>query len=397
MAHMNHLVLGPPGTGKTTYLLAQVEQHIGPIQRVGFVAFTRPAAYEARSRMLRDNPTLDEDALPYFRTLHSIAYRELKLNKQQILDDAKLRKMAAVEGWELTAKGNGPDDIAHAAYNASRARCCTLTEAASDFDIDLEHVEAFRAFYDALRDDQTVFDFTDMLERFIEDCAAPSLDILFVDEAQDLSTLQWKMVDKFAADTPEVWYAGDDDQAIYQWAGADIERFRSLEAERIVLDRSWRLPVAVYKQALTTISDLSDRYKKAFHPRNDAGHVGYIDSLAEVDLSTGTWYLLARNAYLLRPWARHLWHNGVPFHYYDDTAERFVTSGEHPQVLAMLARARAENGEALPDDAAIIDKWFSDGSTDRIDGRVLDYIAACADPTMQPDRDTIHYPPGEGR
>ena len=45
-----HIVLGPPGTGKTTTLLKLVEKHLKqgtPTDKIGYFAFTKRAAQEA--------------------------------------------------------------------------------------------------------------------------------------------------------------------------------------------------------------------------------------------------------------------------------------------------------------------------------------------------------------
>ena len=47
------IVLGPPGTGKTTKLLALVEEYLSsgvPPDKIGYFAFTRRAADEAITR-----------------------------------------------------------------------------------------------------------------------------------------------------------------------------------------------------------------------------------------------------------------------------------------------------------------------------------------------------------
>ena len=48
-----------------------------------------------------------------------------------------------------------------------------------------------------------------------------------VDEAQDLTPLQWDMVVKIASAVDRVYIAGDDDQAIYEWNGADVNLFQT--------------------------------------------------------------------------------------------------------------------------------------------------------------------------
>ena len=81
---MKTIVLGPPGTGKTTTLLNKVDdylKHTDP-DKVGYFAFTQKAAYEARERAVKKF-NLEEDDLPYFRTLHSLAFRRLGIKKEK--------------------------------------------------------------------------------------------------------------------------------------------------------------------------------------------------------------------------------------------------------------------------------------------------------------------------
>jgi superfamily I DNA/RNA helicase len=63
-----HKVFGPPGTGKTTYLLSTVEHELDrgvlPCD-IGYFAFTRKASTEARERALGQvSAPKREDGLP---------------------------------------------------------------------------------------------------------------------------------------------------------------------------------------------------------------------------------------------------------------------------------------------------------------------------------------------
>ena len=83
---MKTIVLGPPGTGKTTTLLNEVDKYLKQTDpnRIGYFSFTQKAAYEARDRaMSRFNYT--EKDLPYFRTLHSLAFQRLGLKKENVM------------------------------------------------------------------------------------------------------------------------------------------------------------------------------------------------------------------------------------------------------------------------------------------------------------------------
>ena len=65
-----------------------------------------------------------------------------------------------------------------------------------------------------------------MIHQFIQRKElCPKFKVVFIDEAQDLSPIQWMMYDILKSNAEDVYLAGDDDQAIYAWAGADVDRF----------------------------------------------------------------------------------------------------------------------------------------------------------------------------
>jgi DNA helicase II / ATP-dependent DNA helicase PcrA len=81
-------IFGPPGTGKTTTLLNLVDEYIKkgtPLNRIGYFAFTRKAANEAKDRMLERNPELDKKDLRYFQTLHSFAFHTLGMSEESVM------------------------------------------------------------------------------------------------------------------------------------------------------------------------------------------------------------------------------------------------------------------------------------------------------------------------
>ena len=88
------IIFGPPGTGKTTHLLRIVEKElrgnkVSP-NKIAYLAFTNQAADEALSRAISQLNYSTKDFMN-FRTLHSLAYRELHLKEDNIMSDEDYR------------------------------------------------------------------------------------------------------------------------------------------------------------------------------------------------------------------------------------------------------------------------------------------------------------------
>ena len=126
----------------------------------------------------------------------------------------------------------------------------------------------------------------------------PKYDVIFIDEAQDLSPIQWKMYDILKKNSNHVILAGDDDQAIYGWAGADVKRFQDEPAKSIVLPISYRVPRCVQDVANKILDRIPDdrRIKKNWLPRERwmGESVEHITSIEDAGLWFGDWLVLAR-------------------------------------------------------------------------------------------------------
>lgn len=307
------IVLGPPGTGKTTTLLGIVEDELAsgtPPDRIAFVSFTRRAAEEAMSRAAT-RFSLERKQLPYFRTLHSLCFRAMGLKSGEVLEGRRLEAFGELVGHKITGRFSLEDgtifgfekgDRLLFMENLARVRGLPLREVYNEDhdDLSIHELERFAAALHEYKTELGIVDFTDMLQQFCAGGPHLGLEVLLVDEAQDLSLLQWEMVRKLAIGARRVVIAGDDDQALYRWAGADVETLIQMEGDTRVLDQSWRVPRAVQAVASEVVGRVRHRREKAWRPRPEDGSVMRHRSVGAIDLSGPDILILGRNRYLLR-------------------------------------------------------------------------------------------------
>jgi DNA helicase II / ATP-dependent DNA helicase PcrA len=322
-----NLIVGPPGTGKTTKLLSivdtSIQEGIKP-EEICFVAFTRKAAHEAKHRAM-EKFNLADDQLPWFRTLHSLAFQQVGSTSGSIMRIQDYFALARILGLHLTIKGIQEDGTISGLSKGDRlffmvnqARNMmkplkTYWEERPDEDIYWYELEQVANTIDKYKLENGKRDFTDVIDEFVKTGNVPKLRMLIVDEAQDLSLLQWSMVDKLAEHAEQVYIAGDDDQAIFRWAGADVEKFMTLDGFQMVLPQSYRVPVAVQEVANRVISRCQTRIPKAWKPRGEQGLVRYVNSVDEVNMDEGSWLLLGRNSYLLETYNNYCTQMGYMF------------------------------------------------------------------------------------
>lgn len=343
------LILGGPGTGKTTELLNRVEDELGrgvPPDRIALLTFTRKAAEEARDRAAVKF-SLDPKALPYFRTVHSLSFQQLGLLPEEVMrtsDYSELGKSLGLRFDSLDGDFGLPTGHARGTKIAFIEQLARIQNVSVDEVCEAADIWEVRRYRDALAAYKTargIIDFTDMINEFCASDVMPALDVLFVDEAQDLTPLHWRAIRKLIKVSKRVYIAGDDDQAIYNWAGAAVDEFLGLEAERTVLPVSHRLPRTVFSLVNHIASQIRVRYPKDWRPRDAEGSIRRYARMDDVMITDGTWLMLSRHNYMLDPFVTMLRRLGLPFIY------QGKSSVHTPTVRAVIAWEKLRRGEEL--------------------------------------------------
>lgn len=315
----SRLILGGPGCGKTTRLLEIVERELltVPPHQIAFVTFTKAAAREASERAAEKFALDAEEDLPWFRTIHSLVYKQLGLTREEVFGTEDWKRFVVDvmgeaapeledEGGVEVMPGMEMNDLMKMMrmVGLANTRMDSLRRVWEESDELLSwwELKQFDRAYSEYKTTIGKTDFTDMLLNYVTDGEPVPVRVAVIDEAQDLTRAQWEVVRRAFRDVERLYIGGDDDQSIYTWAGADVGFFLGLKMEREVLDRSYRLPSAIYGYSQRLIRRIKARYDKPYRPHSYAeGSVNYHSSLQSgpsLD-GAGSWLLLARNRYML--------------------------------------------------------------------------------------------------
>jgi DNA helicase-2/ATP-dependent DNA helicase PcrA len=273
-------VLAGAGTGKTRTITRRIAYlvaagHVAPSQVLA-VTFTSRAAGEMRARLRSldtdpDGSTGAGTGSVQAVTFHAAARRQLQYFWPRLVGgtgwellDSKFAVVAqAANRAAMQARTDDVRDLAgeiewaKASLISPEAYPATVAEVGRDIPFDAAKIAAVYAGYEALkarRDGTTLLDFDDLLlhtAAAIENDAAVAQEFrdryrcFVVDEYQDVTPLQQRVLDAWLGDRDDLTVVGDANQTIYSFTGAtpryllDFTR-RFPEAALVRLERDYR-------------------------------------------------------------------------------------------------------------------------------------------------------------
>jgi DNA helicase II / ATP-dependent DNA helicase PcrA len=373
----HYTVIGPPGTGKTTWIASQIKKICdealgGSFQNQSPVlvcSLTKAAAAEAAGRDLPLPPEAVATMHAHgFRTMDGVVLITGKMIKEVFNADNP--------GFAITPEDVQVDD--ELGPTESTGEQSIGDRWASDYHL-LRHcmtprdqwppaTAAWARKWEQFKESQNAIDFTDMIEYASEE---PPFNpkIIICDEAQDMSALEMWKLKQWGDAAGALITVGDPWQALYVWRGAQPDSLLNDLHENPehfkILKQSWRIPAAVHEVATNWIKKLSTYEEIEYLPKvGDPGHVEQLSMsrytapkemlyhvMDQVDQGKTCMLQLTCN-HMAGVLCHYLREEGIPFsnpwrkhnHRWNPLAERKGISMSQ-RVTALLKAARPVHGE----------------------------------------------------
>ena len=317
-------IAGPPGTGKTTFL---VNIFYDCIQKYSakdilVMSHTNAAADHIREQIL--NPTniekyqkknkveifykvmdakreLDDNV----STIHKYCKDELKTPPDNVFEINDYTNLIALDPLfnKFTKTINfkyvqglfkrhpffkfynfARDNVGSSEKHLSQYYQSLDYESRLDFKYPLHELIRLTNLYNDYKNDPNqhhrvgkVLDFTDMVEDYCEIVESPMIKVLIVDEAQDSSIIQRKAEAKISKNCDYFYKAGDPDQSIFEFSGADPDAFHKEFAQpEIELEQGYRCPRVVNEYCREIIQPIWQdyNYSRIWKPREELDQDG---------------------------------------------------------------------------------------------------------------------------
>ena len=314
-------VAGPPGTGKTTYLMKRYYDALDKYEAsdIMVISHTKTAANEIREK-INDPENIAKYHKETGKDLFNLIKETKKIRKNNVSTIHKyckdeITKSKGGDVFEITdydtlrnkyrifnkhtlnrefsfiealfkghpffkfigfARDNGKD-------LGPYYRTLSYEEKINEYKYTLQELIDMNELYKEYKTDplinggrKNVMDFHDMVKKFCDLPKDPVIKVLMIDEAQDSSVIQRLAEVKMSKNCDLFYKAGDPDQSIFEFAGADPHSFtKEFAHPEVELKIGYRCPRKINEWCREVIKDVWDHYKytRKWTPRTENGKV----------------------------------------------------------------------------------------------------------------------------
>lgn len=281
-----------------------VQQSGLPLPEIAYLSFSRSAAEVIRERM-----NASEQDVRWFRTLHGASVKQFGMGGA-IIGWRDYAEFSRLTGMKVTPEEYENDalnfNITLHAHNLAQTTMRPIREVIRGLpdhpNLAVARVTAFTEAWEAYKKRFARFDFMDMLTKFHREGTPLPVKRVFLDEAQDLSPLQWAVFEIMARNAEQIDLGGDDDQAIFPFIGASEYGFLDHPCdEEFVLSQSYRVPEIIGSMAEKIIHRVEHRKQKNVTWKQEPGSIGRMN----LDVFGLPWKAWQRQYPTIRVLTRH--------------------------------------------------------------------------------------------
>ena len=299
-------ILACAGSGKTTVLTHLLAKRIlsGEIKNpetLMCTTYSKAGANEMEDRLNKLFKTLRIRSKVQVKTLHAM-YLEIlkKVNYPTDVIDNGTRLRYITESCRDAKYKLGDEDLQQIDTLLSFQINNLLSDSAlvKSYVFTLENMTEeqyteIRTLYNKRKMENGQIDFDDMQlyvyslligqnSKYIIDYCNQVWTDFYIDEAQDVSKIQFEIIRRIVKDGKQLVFIGDDDQCIYQWRGADPSIILNIggyyDIKRFVLSTNYRCLSEIVNHAAVGITNNSRRSQKNMKPFKDGGNVKICDT-----------------------------------------------------------------------------------------------------------------------
>lgn len=278
------LVLAIPGSGKTTVLLERIKILSKEIDqsKILNLTFSRIQANDMKKRFASDKTN--------FMTIHAFCYLIIRnylkrYNRQlNLIEDEKIYNkynLVSEIYKQLNKKKMSKEDL-NLFFQKISFMKNSLLDTSYLNKVEISKIKEIYQTYERIKKEKHLLDFDDMqvyaLELLNDESLLRSIKNKYkyfqLDEGQDTSLLQFKILEKIVYPENNLLVVADDDQSIYSFRAADpkyLLNFKKIykDAKIISLDTNHRSGKKIISLASSFISQNKNRYKKNYKISRD--------------------------------------------------------------------------------------------------------------------------------